>query len=258
MSSKPGSSSVCGSSSGSRQAREPPEEESGGLSAALKKLVTLEKPPKVVAYGSWMNLCSDTVSLKPPAAFEACGAAACWSPSPKALMQFIHASINLLSFYRTNLRASLTDYRHKIRAAIVHQLQLIEGLGQSARVVRVGQEEPPVHRRPGHRHRGGQMRHSCPNQHEADHQVVMLLPPHFTTSTRAFSFLKRVLYQHECDLTGQKIWKCCWTGQCCWNSLVQDDVALQSSQELPGSSPVEVQRRQRVTSSAGQHQEVAA
>ena len=31
--------------------------ESGGRRAPRKKLVTLEKPPKVVAYGSCMNLC---------------------------------------------------------------------------------------------------------------------------------------------------------------------------------------------------------
>lgn len=44
----------------------------------------------------------------------------------------------------------------------------------------------------------------------------------------------------------------------CWNSLVQDDVALQRSQQLPGSSPVEVQWGQRVAPPAGQHQEVPA
>lgn len=36
-------------------------------------------------------------------------------------------------------------YRHKVRAAVVRELQLIEGLGERARVVRVGEEEPPVH-----------------------------------------------------------------------------------------------------------------
>lgn len=38
-----------------------------------------------------------------------------------------------------------TKYRNKIRA-IVEKLQPIEGLRESAGVMRVGKEEPPVHR----------------------------------------------------------------------------------------------------------------
>lgn len=34
-------------------------EDSGGRIAALKKFVTLENPPNVVAYGSWINLCEN-------------------------------------------------------------------------------------------------------------------------------------------------------------------------------------------------------
>ena len=57
MSSNPGSSSGCGGRLGSWETREWTGE-SGGRRAALKKLVTLENPPNVVAYGSWINLCS--------------------------------------------------------------------------------------------------------------------------------------------------------------------------------------------------------
>lgn len=56
MSSKPGSSSDCGGMRGSWALR-CGKGDSGGRSAALKKLVTLENPPNVVAYGSWINLC---------------------------------------------------------------------------------------------------------------------------------------------------------------------------------------------------------
>lgn len=73
---------------------------------------------------------------------------------------------------------------------------------------------------------------------------TLLLPP-FRTPAGAFSFSQSFL-QMDKGL------------ESCWNSLVQDDVALQSSQQLPGSSSVEVQRRQRVTSPARQHQEVPA
>lgn len=40
---------------------------------------------------------------------------------------------------------SWSVYRHQVRAAVVRELQLVEGLGERARVVRVGEEEPPVH-----------------------------------------------------------------------------------------------------------------
>lgn len=46
-------------------------------------------------------------------------------------------------------RRNRSAYRHQVRAAVVRELQLIEGLGERARVVRVGEEEPPVHGRPG-------------------------------------------------------------------------------------------------------------
>lgn len=41
------------------------------------------------------------------------------------------------------------NHRNEIDASVVEQLQLFEGLRESARVVRVGEEEAPVHRRPG-------------------------------------------------------------------------------------------------------------
>lgn len=56
MSSNPGSSSDWGGKLGSWGARVWAGD-SGGRRAALKKFVTLENPPNVVAYGSWINLC---------------------------------------------------------------------------------------------------------------------------------------------------------------------------------------------------------
>lgn len=58
MSSNPGSSSGWDGRLGS-WAERGWMEDSGGRIAALKKFVTLENPPNVVAYGSWINLCEN-------------------------------------------------------------------------------------------------------------------------------------------------------------------------------------------------------
>lgn len=50
---------------------------------------------------------------------------------------------------KTNRNEDSQNYRDDVGAGIVQELQLVKGLRDVVGVAQVGEEEPPVHRRPG-------------------------------------------------------------------------------------------------------------
>lgn len=139
---------------------------------------------------------------------------------------------NSVSVTKIDLKKIKTNYHHKIWASFIKELQFIEGLRESPWVARVGEEEPPINRWPDNK----QQRSGDVFLNPCDRQGLCLKLSLLTETTRQ-------------KLLQELGWRCL---------LVQDDVTLQGSEQLPGPSSVEVQRRQRVASSTRQHQEVSA